>query len=143
MRRATPILLAFFLLIGMTGVSQAHVQGGKFSAMALQETVNNDGGYAVTAKVWNYTSTSKRVRVVVEVVVSQTVQTTETFCLVGTCDTYPSWENLDRFSTVSTTLRVPAFGTNRKRLYGNFTATGWSFGADNYVYSDVVHAHKL
>jgi hypothetical protein len=128
MRKTSLTLIIAALLLSLPGPSQAHVPGGKFAVLSFREVVDDNGNFGVTAKVWNYTSTPKRVKVVLEVVVSQYIPTTFT--------------SIDRVATKSTVLRVPEFGTNRKRMYGNFTATGWSFGAENYIYSDVLHAHR-
>jgi hypothetical protein len=128
----------------------AHVPGGKFSALPLREKMDRYGHFGVTIKVWNYTPNTRRVRVVVEMNGSGVMYTPSQECYPSfdplqppTC--YPTTESqfIEVATKIGTTIKVPGYGSARKRIYGNF-AGDWGNGVeDPYVWGDLVHVHRV
>jgi hypothetical protein len=122
------------LLLAVPGFAQAHTGGRKVAAMAWRESGSTQG-FDSNLKVWNYTNQRRRVRVTVEFEGEYTIESQE-------CDSFGCFTEYD-FGTVvqrvSTTVRVPAFGTNRKHISGS-----WSVPAGatmDFVFADIVHVH--
>lgn len=127
------------LLFTMTGVAGAHTGGGKAAGMAWKES-GSAYGFGATVTVHNFTDRIRRVRVIVQVEGSWSLETTTPCNFYPGCVDY-NYQNGTVTKQVSTTLRIGPYGKAGRRLSGSW---GIPAGATlDYVYADMIHLHRI